>query len=528
MKSRLFKFAGAAAMAVATLAVAIPVEAAASAPTPPRNIRGTGGLHSVTVTWSAPSSTGGSAITGYTAMITDVFNNQQQCPVNASTFTCTFSSGLVDFRRYYLTVKATNAIGTSVNSPTGSAMPYGAPAQPAIKYGYFDESTGTLTIRFFSRTPYPGAVYTVVANGSTVLCTTTAFTCQQTGITLHNARDMSGANFAETLQIYQSIEGVSGPSFSGTQFLYKTGCTTGCDIGVVGSYLMIRNGSLAGASLTNMNLYSSYFKDVNMTGANVSNSSFSGTTIWNVDFDNVTAANTRFGATYWYNSSVDGAAFSNNFWTNVSSLQVTGTPASLPGRVVKGHIVVPKAYLGGADLSSGDLSNLDLSGIAFTWTNLIGANLNGSKAVAFFLNSNVTNATFTGTTFVDATTRTAVGSAGVIGTPATLPDKWTVTGGVLVGPGAYLANREGIANLDLSNRDLSGIQLHTNSISNVNFSGSNLSGASFKNVAFSNVNLDGANLTKANLLGASGSVTGTPSAMPWGYEVLAGVIGPKP
>ena len=84
MKSRLFKFAGAAAIAVATLAVALPVEAAASAPTPPRNIRGTGGLHSVTVTWSAPSSTGGSAITGYTAMITDVFNNQQRSEEHTS------------------------------------------------------------------------------------------------------------------------------------------------------------------------------------------------------------------------------------------------------------------------------------------------------------------------------------------------------------------------------------------------------------------------------------------------------------
>lgn len=528
MKSRLFKLAGSAALAVVTLAVAIPVEAAASAPSAPRNIRATGGLHSVTVTWSAPTSTGGSAITGYTAKITDVYNNQQQCPVNASTFTCTFNSGLVDFRRYYLTVKATNAIGTSVNSPTGSAMPYGAPAQPAIKYGYYDEETETLTIRFYSRTPYPGAVYTVVANGSNVLCTTTTFSCQQTGVTLHNVRDMSGANFAETLQIYQSIEGVSGPSFTGTQYLYKTGCTTGCDVGVVGNYLMIKSGSVAGTTLTNMNLYSSYFKDLNMTGANVNNSSFSGSTIWNVDFDNVSAANTRFGSTYWYNTTVDGAAFSNNIWNNVSSLQVSGTPATLPGRVVKGHIVVPKAYLGGADLSGGDLSNLDLSSIAFTWTNLIGANLNGSKAVAFFLNTNVTDATFTGTTFVDNTTRTSVSSAGVIGTPATLPDKWTVTGGFLVGPGAYLANREGVSNLDLSNRDLSGIQLHTNAISNVNFSGSNLTGASFKNVVFTNVNLDGANLSSANLSGASGSVTGTPSAMPWGYQVTSGSIGPKP
>ena len=527
MTSRLFRLAGSAAIAVATLAVAIPVEAAASVPSVPRGLRATGGLHSVTVTWSAPTSNGGSAITGYVAKITDVYNNQQSCPVSASTFTCTFDTGLVDFRRYYLTVKATNAIGASVNSPTVSATPFGAPAQPAIKYGYYDEATETLTIRFYSRTPYPGATYTVKANNSTTICTTTTFSCQQSGVSLHNVRDMSGANFAETLTIYQTIEGVSGPSFTGTQYLYKTGCSTGCDVGVVGNYLMIKSGSVAGTNLTGMNLYSSYFKDLDMSGTNVSNSSFSGSTIWNSNFNNVTAANTRFGSTYWYNTSVDGAAFSNNIWTNVSSLQVSGTPSTLPGRIVNGHIVVPKAYLGGADLTNGDLSYLDLSGIAFTWTNLTNANLNGAKAVAFFLNSNLSGATFTGTTFVDNTLRTSVSSAGVTGTPATLPDKWTVTGGFLVGPGAYLANREGVANLDLSNRDLSGIQLHTNAITNVNFSGSNLTGASFKNVTFNNVNLDGANLSKVNLSGAGGSVTGTPSALPWGYQVLAGVIGPK-
>ena len=528
MKSRFYRVVGSVGMAVATLALAVPVEAVASVPSVPRSIRAVGGLHKVTVTWKAPSSTGGSAITGYTAMLTDIYNNQQSCPVNAATLSCVFDTGLVDFRRYYVTVKATNAIGNSINSPTSSATPFGAPAQPAIKYGYYDEATETLTIRFFTRTPYPGATFTVVANGNTTICTTTALSCQQTGVTLHNVRDMSGANFAETLSIYQTIEGVSGPSFTNTQYLYKTGCTSSCDVGVVGNYLMIRTGSLAAASLTNMNLYSSYFKNLNLTGANVSNSSFSGTTIWNCNFNNITATNTRFGSTYWYNNSVDGAAFSNNIWTNVSSALITGTPASLPGRIVNGHIVVPKAYLGGADLTNGDLSNLDLSGIAFTWTNLTNANLNGAKAVAFFLNTNVSGATFTGTTFVDNVKLTSISSAGITGTPATLPSKWEVIGGFLVGPGAYLANREGISNLDLSGRDLSGIQLHTNAISNVNFSGSNLTGASFKNVTFTNVNLDGANLTKANLSGVSGTVTGTPSALPWGYQIVAGVIGPKP
>ena len=512
------------AVVVATLATVLPASAAVSAPSVPRYVKGTGGLHSVTIRWSTPSSTGGSAITGYTAKISDIYNNTQSCDVNASTFTCTFNSGLVDFRSYYATVKATNAIGTSINSPTTTVAPYGSPLKPHIYYGYYDSVKHDLTIRFLTRSPYPDATYTVIANGSTEVCTTAKTSCVQHNVVLSPNRDQSGANFAETLSIYQTIGSEQSPVENNTEYLYSTGCTTTCDVPVVGTYLMINGGSLAGADLRNIRAYSSYFSGVNMTGANISNSSFSGTVFRSVNMSNVTANTTSFLSSYWYDTNVNGTSFVNDNWNHASSATVTGTPAQLPGRVVAGHIICPLVYMSGVDFTGQDLSNLNLSGIDFTWANLTNANLNNSTAVAFFLHSNVSGATFTGATFINPSTKTSVSSAGLTGTPSTLPTDWFVANGFLVGPGAFLSNRTGFDGIDLSNRNLRGVQFAGDTLNNVNFAGSNLSGASFKNAVLNNVNLGGANLASANLSGASGTVSGTPSALPWGYKISGGVL----
>lgn len=515
------------AVALATVAVVLPATAAVSAPSVPRYVRGTGGLHTVTIRWSAPSSTGGSPITGYTAKISDIYNNFQSCDTNASTFSCTFSSGLVDFRSYYATVKATNAIGTSVNSPTTTVAPYGAPLKPHIYYGYYDATNHDLTIRFLTRSPYPDATYTVIANGSTEICTTAKTSCVQHNVILSPNRDQSGANFAETLSIYQTIGTEQSPVENNTEYLYSTGCTSTCNVPVVGTYLMISGGSLAGADLRNMRVYSSYFQGVDMSGANLSNSSFSGTVFRSVNMNSATANTTSFLSSYWFDTSVNGTSFVNDNWNHASSATVTGTPAQLPGRVVAGHIVCPLVYMSGVDFTGQDLSNLNLSGVDFTWANLTNANLNNSTAVAFFLHSNISGATFTGATFVNSVKKTAASSASLTGVPSTLPADWGVVGGFLVGPGAFLSLRTGFDSLDLSHRNLRGTQFEGDTLNNVSFAGSDLRSASFKNAVLNNVNIDGANLSSANLSGVSGTVIGTPAALPWGYKLVGGVISPK-
>jgi hypothetical protein len=94
--------------------------AATTAPTPPQAASATAGSGSAGVSWSAPSSTGGSPITGYT-----VTSQPGGLTATASgTSTWVNVPGLTNGVAYTFTVTATNAVGTSAaSSATNSVTP---------------------------------------------------------------------------------------------------------------------------------------------------------------------------------------------------------------------------------------------------------------------------------------------------------------------------------------------------------------------------------------------------------------------
>ena len=104
----------------------------ASNPGAPTGLAGTRGNAQVLLSWRAPSSTGGSTVTGYDVYEGTAPGGESGTPLNGSLVTGTTYdvTGLTNGTTYYFTVEAVNAVGNSTASNEASATPATAASAP--------------------------------------------------------------------------------------------------------------------------------------------------------------------------------------------------------------------------------------------------------------------------------------------------------------------------------------------------------------------------------------------------------------
>ncbi len=164
-----------------------PASAPSNAVTPvavpgkPTGVTGIPGDQQVTVSWNAPSVTGGTPITGYTVTSTP---GSFTCSTVAPTTTCVVS-GLTNGTGYTFTVVATNAAGDSLpSSPSAAIIPSVPPDAPTAVVAVPGNTNAVISWTApASNGGVPITGYTVSASPGTRTCTTTLLTCTVTGLT---------------------------------------------------------------------------------------------------------------------------------------------------------------------------------------------------------------------------------------------------------------------------------------------------------------------------------------------------------
>lgn len=154
--------------------------AVATVPDAPTGVSAVAGAASASVSWSAPLSDGGSAITGYT-----VTSSPGGLTCSATTSPCTVE-GLTNGTEYTFTVKATNTVGDSAASdPSSAVTPATVPDPPT---GVSAVAGAGSALVSWSAPAFNGGSaitgYTVTPSADGTPCTTTTeLTCTVTGLT---------------------------------------------------------------------------------------------------------------------------------------------------------------------------------------------------------------------------------------------------------------------------------------------------------------------------------------------------------
>jgi uncharacterized protein YjbI with pentapeptide repeats len=278
---------------------------------------------------------------------------------------------------------------------------------------------------------------------------------------------------------------------------------------LVGGYLAGRNVNLNGADLASADLAGIDFEAATFQAADLANANLTGASV----NGNLAGAN------------LSGTDLAGAYLTYVRSGGITGTPEALPANwlLTMGYLIGPWAQVPDANLTGVNLDGADLEGITLTGSNLTDASLAGANLEASLLGS----VTLAGANLSGADLA-GVASGSITGTPATLPQRWTLRNGYLFGPKAWLDGAD-LSGQDMSGLDLAGAFLMNSNLTGANLSGTNATGADLDSATIARTDFSHTALAGASLyaIWSRGGVTGSPASLPTGWALRSGwLIGP--
>jgi|GEM_PF-7085719 len=292
--------------------------------------------------------------------------------------------------------------------------------------------------------------------------------------------------------------------------LNRISCPAGTCI--VGTYYNMNRAVLSNANLSNIDLTGATLTNITFAGANLTNTTFAKTLIQNASFANATAGSGVNDFTGAFLSTVNftGATL-YPVWTSVNTKGLTGFNANsmhTSGVVYNGILVAAGMTISNANLS-GFNANCVASGINLVNTQFIGNNLTSAN----FQGCDLTSAYFDKNTLTDANFSSAilhrVSSLANIGTPSAMPSNFAVRYGFIFGPRVTIQGKD-LSNADLSNLNLTGVSFINTDLSGANFTNSTLTSATIEQrlssgqVVANPGLVAGADFTNANIAGLVG------------------------